>query len=455
MTVTLAAHQVEFEKIARRKSRFAFFAQCGTGKTIGLLNICDAIRLRTLVVAPKSTMRAAWIEDARHFPALDVRLAWHGNKAERISIIREGLWDIAVTNYETFKSHAADFLAAGVRRLIVDESSKIKNYNSAITKAVHQFADRMESVYLLSGTPAPNNPTEYWGQLRAIDKGAAGVSYWGFAHRYATPIKRRVASLGKEIISGWTQTDGQRTALAECLKPHCWFLKKTECVDLPEQSDRVIDVYLSDDERIAYENAAKSLRIELADGTVSRIKANAALTKCRQILGGQVRAAGEIVKTGSSKLNALSDLLDELGAQTPVVIWAEYTAEIDAIMELLNQRGEPSERIDGSTSHYAGAIVKRFQDGDTFRVVCQPQAAGHGITLTRASDSIYFSLGFSAEQYEQSRDRIHRVGQGRPCTYYLLIVPGTTDIACLKTVRKKMSAADAVRESVGILESKS
>jgi hypothetical protein len=66
-------------------------------------------------------------------------------------------------------------------------------------------------------------------------------------------------------------------------------------------------------------------------------------------------------------------------------------------------------------------------------------------------------MSFSAEQYEQSRNRIHRIWQGRPCTYYHLLatLPGksgdearTVDHSCYDVSRKKMEMSAAIEVEV-------
>jgi SNF2 family DNA or RNA helicase len=154
----------------------------------------------TLVLAPKSILTTAWAADAAHFPTLRVVVCWADSPAKRRRLIGQSA-DVYVTNYECFKKHSADFLAAGVTRLVIDESSKIKCPTTQISRACHEFADAMTSVYVLSGTPAPNNQTEYWSQMRCVDRAVFGPSFWRFAYAYFSPVKRTID--GRERIVGW------------------------------------------------------------------------------------------------------------------------------------------------------------------------------------------------------------------------------------------------------------
>lgn len=446
MSLTFLDHQTKFIAVTAERSRFAWFASPGVGKTIGMLGACVAQPMKSLVLAPKTVLRTAWERDGAKFPTLRVKVI-EANTPKRAAAILSGEYDLAVTNYAMFAKHAEDFYAAGVRRLIVDESSKIRNHEAQITRKVHWFADRIDRVYLLTGTPAPNNGTEYWGPLRALGIDAGGASYWSFCYRYFTPRKRRIYKGGKprDVIEGWNQTPEQKAALAAHLNKWAWFLHKNDCLDLPAKHDIIVPITLDHAETAAYVAARKTLRIKARDGSLSAISPNAATMKLRQITGGSVLVDGVLTSVGTSKLDALADILDSLGTE-PVIVWAEFTHEVDSILALFKERGEPCASIDGRTSSKAGDTAAAFQRGDITRLVCHPAAAGHGITLTAASYAVYYSLSFSYEQYEQSRDRIHRVGQNRPCTYYHLTTPGTVDDGCLRVVQRKGAASEELRK---------
>lgn len=57
----------------------------------------------------------------------------------------------------------------------------------------------------------------------------------------------------------------------------------------------------------------------------------------------------------------------------------------------------------------------------------QIQSGGAGVDFTRSRYCIYYSLGFSLGDYDQSLARIHRPGQQREVTYYHLIAKDTVD----------------------------
>ena len=77
-------------------------------------------------------------------------------------------------------------------------------------------------------------------------------------------------------------------------------------------------------------------------------------------------------------------------------------------------------------------------------LVGTPQTGGYGITLTAASNVIYYSNGYDLEKRLQSEDRAHRIGQKRNVTYIDILAEDTVDQKIVKALRKKINIASQV-----------
>jgi SNF2 family DNA or RNA helicase len=75
-------------------------------------------------------------------------------------------------------------------------------------------------------------------------------------------------------------------------------------------------------------------------------------------------------------------------------------------------------------------------------------AGGLGIDLTAARRCVYYSLGFSLGDYEQSLARLHRPGQGHPVTYYHLVAEGTVDRRVYRALSKRRDVVESVLEEL-------
>lgn len=441
MTLILMQHQIQARNIGRERKRFGFYWDCGCGKSIAILSIVNdgkqrGEHLKTLVLAPKSIMRPAWLTDAKYFPDLNVVVCWDNSPSKRKALINSNA-DILIINPSLFTKHAKDFYEAGVRRLVIDESSAIKNVKAQVTKTAIAFSDLMTSVYLLSGSPAPNGEIEYFSQLRCLNKNLVGNSFWTFAGRYFFPQKKFIR--GKEVTIGWTIKETEKDKFFAILRSASWSLKKHEAVDLPPQTDVTREFELNEEELEVYQAIEKQLVNEVATNQgVIDCETNNVLMRLRQSTGGQLKDQPVF---GSSKMLALCETLEEIGDKQ-CVIWATFSAEIHRIKYEL---GSKAEIIDGSVPlPERERRIADFQAGRIQYLICQVQTCAHGVTLTAASYSVNYSLSFSYELYEQARNRIHRVGQKWPCTHITLIAKDTCDEKVYWAVRTKQRSADVV-----------
>jgi len=77
-----------------------------------------------------------------------------------------------------------------------------------------------------------------------------------------------------------------------------------------------------------------------------------------------------------------------------------------------------------------------------------PAAAREGITLTAANHAVYLDRNFNLVDYIQSQDRIHRIGQDRPCTITKLVAENTVDEFVDEVLRRKLEIAETVEAGV-------
>lgn len=347
-----------------------------------------------------------------------------------------------VINPENLAKHIEDIKAGGFSRVCFDESSKLKNPDSKVSDAAVRISRFVPEFYCFSGTPAPNGDHEYFTQMRCIDPNAFGESYYRFINNYFYANKINVN--GREVVKDYKPKPQKREEFLSILRRHSWALRKADCLDLPDKTDAFRYVELSQKELRAYKLAKQALVIE-TQGRVNQFDAQAKAMKLRQLAGGWAYLGDRIETVGHSKINALKELLEELGSE-PVIIWADFKFDIKRIQNELGD--DRCLRLHGETSKDASEIVKRFRSGDAQYLVCHAASAGHGITLTNACHAIYYSVPWSAELYEQSRARIDRSGQKRKMTFHHLIARDTIDHQVIKLVQGKVDASTALMEEL-------
>jgi SNF2 family DNA or RNA helicase len=144
------------------------------------------------------------------------------------------------------------------------------------------------------------------------------------------------------------------------------------------------------------------------------------LLRIQQICGGSVKfddasTATQICEK-ASKAAVLSDRLEDLPADEPVVIFCRFTSDIAAAKAACQDNNRAVSELSGHANELAD-----WQAGKTNALVAQIQSGGIGIDLTRASYCFFYSLGYSLSEYEQAVARLHRPGQAATTHIYHLV----------------------------------
>jgi len=124
-----------------------------------------------------------------------------------------------------------------------------------------------------------------------------------------------------------------------------------------------------------------------------------------------------------------------------LVVIARFVPEIEAIRKLLEVKGIRYSLIMGGVKDRDEQIATFQNDPETQVFVGQIATAGLGITLTAASTMVFYSLDYSMSNFEQTKARIHRLGQKHNCTYIYLTAKGTVDEKVLAALKNKADLA--------------
>ena len=120
-----------------------------------------------------------------------------------------------------------------------------------------------------------------------------------------------------------------------------------------------------------------------------------------------------------------------------MIVFYNFNAELDALKTLIEQAGRPISIINGSTKD----LTAYENESDSITLI-QYQAGAMGLNLQKATRIIYFTLTDKSELFEQSKKRIHRIGQNQPCFYYLMICKDSVEGIMLKTLTERRDFTD-------------
>jgi SNF2 family DNA or RNA helicase len=314
--------------------------------------------------------------------------------------------------------------------MICDEAHYLKTPGSIRTKTVYQhLLSRTKRVWLLSGTPAPNNAGELWphvynlrpdlitdpGAKLPLDKEMFEDRYCNveFDPKYQSRRIRGSKNLGELRVR---------------VAPFILRRRKTEV--LPDLPPMVVETYPLAATRVQLTPGSRKVDRDL--GTFAQeMDADALLDVMSQ---GQHEKDFATLRheIGLLKVDPAADHIEE-ELQNPgkVVVFGWHRDVLAKLTLDLEARGFDPVLIVGSTPlSHRDIYVKKFQDPrNNCRVfVGQTLACGELITLTEGRMVIFVESSWNPMQNVQAAARIHRIGQTRGTTARFLVLPGTSDV---------------------------
>ena len=429
----LRQYQRDIVNKALNHDGYGIFMDTGTGKTIVGIEIAKHLG-KTLVLCPLSVIETAWIDDChRFYPDLKIINCWGENREQRYNALNEDA-DIYVMNYESFKILKNKITKMNCKCMIVDESSVMKNMKAQITSEILSMIDIIPRRYVLSGTPNPNSNLELFPQMKFVLPNLFGASFYGWQ---ATYFHQDMKDPHK-----WYQTQDDKERLFSRLSEGFVFLKKEDCIDLPPKVFQIKQYTMDQEQNLYYKDMINSIHDNINHW--SKFEFTAKLMKLREILSGFVINKDEtITEFKTSKKDILKQTIDEIGNH-PIIIWCQFQYEIETLAKEFNGVGLTSK------TKNRDQIIRDFKSNKIHLLFTHPKLLGKGLTFTNCTYNIYYSLSFSYEEFAQSQDRIHRIGQDEKCTYIILQAKNTIDERIYKCLQNKKNIVDELYLEMGM-----
>jgi SNF2 family DNA or RNA helicase len=326
------------------------------------------------------------------------------------------------------------------KAIILDESHRIKAPGGRASKWLASLAraNPQAKLLCLTGTPMPHSPLDLYGQFRFLDPSVFGTSFARMRARYADCDPMFPSKVRK-----WLRQD----ELASLLNRHSFRVTADEVLDLPEAIHERIPVILSPKARKFYDSLERDMVAAVGSGHVVVSNALTKLLRLQQATGGH-----SVVETGDgpatiyldgtpAKRLALEGWMEDIAVCEPLVVFCRFRSDINDVIAACKATGRSYSELSGERNTLA-----EWQSGETDVIVVQIQSGGVGIDLTRAAYCVYYSLGFSLGDYEQSLARLRRPGQQRCVRYYHLVAEDTVDEEVYKALSSRKDVVNHVLE---------
>ena len=456
-------HQLKALTMSWDKEYFAYFMEMGTGKSKVLIDniamLYDKGKINgALIVAPKGVVGTWYLNQIPdHLPnhIEHKNVLWKPNITRKQNLRLKSLFEtgtdlhILIMNVEAFSTtkgceFAKKFLDSHRTLMAVDESTTIKNPDAKRTKNICNLSILSKYRRILTGSPVTKSPLDLYKQCDFLKEELLGHgSYYTFRTRYAIMKTANFGGKSVQIVVGYRNLD----ELSEKLRPFSYRVLKDDCLDLPDKIYMKRSVQLSSEQKKVYEQMKQMALAEMNGKMMSTATVLTQLMRLHQITCGHFTADdGSIQKIKSNRLDELMDVLEEIEGK--VVIWAHYQNDVETIVEHLKKKYGDNSIVDyyGRTRpENRQSNIDKFQKDEGCRFfIGTPATGGYGITLTQASNVIYYSNGYDLEKRMQSEDRAHRIGQKKSVTYVDMIADDTVDEKIVKSLRKKVNIATQI-----------
>lgn len=408
----------------------------GLGKTLQTLAWLAWARgivpapLSSLVVCPKSVMDNWRVEAERFYPELRVRL-WRGESHKELPPARKTA-DLIVVNYAQLRALSPEITNVPWFAAVLDEAQYIKNPDSQTAQTARAL--RAEHRLALTGTPIENRLLDLWSIIGFAMPGVLG-NRTQFLRRFDTkddPLARR--------------------RLAARVRP--FLLRRTKgqvARDLPDRVEEDLLCEMEGRQLTLYQAELKRAR-QILLGLKTNRQLNAerftiltSLLRLRQICCHPALVDAKLRKAGSSKLDALVDLVEPLMEEGhKVLVFSQFVTMLDLIRSSIQKKGWPHFYLAGDTEN-RGDLVQKFQsapEGAVFMISLR--AGGFGLNLTAASYVVLFDPWWNPAVESQAIDRTHRIGQSSKVMAYRLIMRDSIEQKIRALQKQKAALAEDV-----------
>lgn len=418
--LVLMPHQKEVLHQTEDFDNVAYYLDMGLGKTfVGAEKMWQLNKAVNVIVCQKSKIDD-WIAHFETYYSGDYEVYNLTKKSssiafreqiEQIKVYGEQMKDVVgIINYDLLFRRDW-FKSLEHFTLMLDESSVIRNENTKRSRFILKM--KPDHVILLSGTPTSGKYEKLWSQCKLLGWNISKKAFW---KSYIETEWIEEDTFKREVVTGYKNTEHLKRKLRGY---GAVFMKTDEVIELPEQVEQKIKV----DPTKEYKHFMKSGYLRVSDEV--ELVGDNPLTKmlyARQLCGQYHKA----------KLQAFRDLVES--TEERLIVFYNFTQEYLAMVQIIEDLNRPQSLVNGRFKQ-----VLNYEQCENSITFIQYQAGAMGGNYQKANKVIYFTLPLgqgSCDLWEQSKKRIHRIGQNKTCFYYYLLVKGSIEernLAALKT----------------------
>ncbi len=427
------SHQKSMASFMTLHPRCLNLSAMRTGKTMSCVWAADYLMdlglvKKALVICTLSNMERVWDKEIfRHMLGKRKAQILYGSKEQRLDALRTDT-DFYIINHDGIKigtrKGARGIEIGGLAKaiidrhdidlVIVDEATAFKHAPTTRFKVLKAIVEAKPYVWLLTGTPTPQGPTDAWA-LRKLLFPMTTESFNGFRDRTMLRVSQFKYIPRREAPE----------IVAKFLQPAIRFARE-DCIDIPPIQIEQAECELSPTQKKAYEDMKRELSISVSNGEkINAVNEAVLRIKLLQISMGAIYGAEREVHPIDAKprLDLLLDLLEE--ADSKILVFAPLTSVVNLLYLTIKKAGFTVAKVTGDVGAKARAeIFRDFESQeDPHIIVADPGCVAHGLDLTSAGTVIWFGPTDKLETYQQANARID--GPNQKCKQVAIQIAST------------------------------
>lgn len=424
----------------------AIFHEQGLGKTKIAIDLMlywlEKRSIDTVMIVTKKQLISNWINEFSEHTFLKPKVLSQ-DRSENFFVFNSSA-RIVVCNFELISSEKERikiYLKTRNVAIIIDESTKIKNPDSKLTKDFFEVSLLFKIKTIMTGTPIANRPYDMWAQIYFLDYGKSlGTDFEQFKKN--TDLTNDLAN------NDYKRELFENTVSSIFNKIKSFSVRETKSngiISLPNKKYHNILVNFEPVQEKMYNKIKDDMAILIQKGDETLLDENDATLK-RLLRLNEVtsnpRLIDDLYGYISGKEFMLIDLLKEIiNRGEKVIVWSNY---IDNV-EYFNKKFSEYNPV---KIHGRMKIDDRNRSVSTFKtcpeckiLFATPQSAKEGLTLTVANNVIFYDRGLNLDDYLQAQDRIHRISQKKDCNIYNIMIKDSIDTWIDLLLQAKQNAA--------------
>lgn len=429
------------------------FNEQRTGKTpTSLVAMAMKVQGRILIIATAS-MTYKWQEEARTWTGRSAHV-YGGTKNHRKYILDQFIGDpsgILVISYGLVKSTKAyEGLMNTLKKipidgLIVDEVHRAVGRKTENFKAVRGLV-KIPNRFYLTGTPAPNHPSQVWSILTFINPKEFS-SYWRFAeeHFVLEDVRLPYHLQHRNIQNPTDFLEGMEDKYVDILNKYSIMRKRRDVMPwLPEQEEHTkIRLPLTVTQGRYIRDMERYFETEhiIVQGILDQLLRLRQICLAPEILGLRGR---------SPKLDWLQDYIADYPEKS-IVIFSRFTTFLRILEKKIPQL---SVLVGEVSAEDRNILIKDFQSGKLKVLAIQIDAGKEGITLDTADTLIFTDIFPPASDILQAKDRIVATSpeRNKPKEIIELMMADSYDEELYQITQDRIDATDIANNYIDYLK---